>query len=366
MCTGSSSPFGSARAAGSPMSTCMSCGFGAGCVSEEPGTETLIFVDVDGVLNVGIADPGHGPMEMNTSNLNTTLTNWKIRQQLPVEFRRSVELMMEVCEHFSEDGSETFAEFTARDNTSLSDLLVWRLAQIVRGAGDRCSVILSSTWRRDPRRVGVLEAAMSECLGRPFTFDAYTAPCRENGSPEIRLNTIKEFVEERSAQVLESGDASKLRVVVLDDFHITPFGWSCSDEKMDSAQAVEQILGACVPSPLEVSVKLVHPYKEWVTAEGRTIKVGTGILRTHLLDALNFLGSRCPAEPDGLRHHRVSSLEEPGAATFAGVLSALKPLLSFLVFGDDAENVGAIGAVDGSEATEKRCLAIARSVMWPL
>ncbi|CAK0788917.1 unnamed protein product [Prorocentrum cordatum] len=91
-------------------------------------SETLIFVDVDGVLNVGIADPGQRAMELNDSNIKIARDNWETRMQLSKDFRNSVERVIAVCERHPDGSADPLAAHVARDGTSLSELLVWRLA----------------------------------------------------------------------------------------------------------------------------------------------------------------------------------------------------------------------------------------------
>ncbi|CAK0889003.1 unnamed protein product [Prorocentrum cordatum] len=157
-------------------------------------------------------------------------------------------------------------------------------------AGPRCQVVLSSTWRmpRHTRRARQVEAALSRHLGRYFTFDARTA-IRDDSTPELRLQCIGDFAAEHCKK---APWLKKLRLLVLEDFHTTPFGaWRCGGQQMGSAGAVERHLRSRVPACVDASARLVHTYDEWTTDGGLFVQLGCGLTRVHFDRALDFLGA---------------------------------------------------------------------------
>jgi hypothetical protein len=323
-------------------------------------------VDVDGVLNVGIADPGQRAMELTDSNIQIALDNWENRRQLNEGFQNSVERVMATCERHL-DGADSLVEHAARDGTSLSELLVWRLAQIIEAAGRNSLVVLSSSWRSERRRVRQLEEALGRYLGGPFSFGAHTDACEESGAPVVRLQSIAMFVEQHCARKPLANRAGRLRVLVLDDFHIQPFGWSCGQANIDGPHAVEEFLRSRVPAPIDARVELVHPYDEWVTPAGISVQVGTGLTGAHLRRALGFLGGEHPVvEPEGLRHRRDDgcALKRAPATSAADALGKL--LWWFLMPGTEAWRASEHLLGYPGMAPEKQGLVAARSLMWPL
>jgi hypothetical protein len=255
--------------------------------------QTLLFVDVDGVLNVGIGDPGNAPIEFNSTNVERAAAMWSKRSDLPTEIQTCLERIAATRTRelrFDEDG--TYEKFESSPHNNLSDVLVGRLAKLVIAAGESCTVVLSSTWRlpRHERRVELLEQAISRHLGRVFTFSARTDVC-EDRTPQGRLECIGDFVEQhcRSAE----GPAGKLRLLVLEDFHLTPMGsWAHGETRMKKAEDVERYLCSRAPDSVEVSAKLIHTFDEWQTESGLKMNVGCGITQAHFREALTFLDGR--------------------------------------------------------------------------
>jgi hypothetical protein len=344
------------------------CSDEAARVGEEGDIETLIFVDVDGVLNVAIKDPGQKALELSAGNVTIARDNWDNRGRLNEDFRSSVEQVVATCERHLEDSADTLAEHASRDGTSLSELLLWRLAQIIRSAGSNSLVVLSSSWRNERRRVQQLEEALGRHLGGCFSFGAHTDACEESGAPEVRLQSIALFVEQHCARKPPTSRAGRLRVLVLDDFHIRPFDWSCEEVNIDGPQAVEQFLRSRARAPIQVCLELVHPYDEWVNAAGLSVQVGTGLTDAHLRRALRFLGGEYPVvEPEGLRPRRddVCALTRAPATVATDALGKL--LWWFLAPGADAWKASGLLLVDPRGlALEKQGLVAARSLMWPL
>lgn len=328
--------------------------------------ETLIFVDVDGVLNVGIADPGQRAIELNDSNIKIALDNWENRRQMNEGFQNSVERVMATCERHLDGSADSLVEHASRDGTSLSELLVWRLAQIIEAAGSNSLVVLSSSWRSERRRVLQLEEALGRHLGGPFSFGAHTDACEESGAPVVRLQSIAMFVEQHCARKPLANRAGGLRVLVLDDFHIQPFDWSCGKVSIDGPQAVEAFLRCRVPAPIDARVELVHPYDEWVTPAGISVQVGTGLTDAHLRRALFFLGGENPVvEPEGLRHRRDDGCALKRAPAEAAADALGKLLQWFLRPATEAWRASEHLLGDPGLTPEKQGLVAARSLMWP-
>ncbi|CAK0888698.1 unnamed protein product [Prorocentrum cordatum] len=137
------------------------------------------------------------------------------------------------------------------------------------------------------QRLSGLEAALSRHLGRRFAFDARTA-IRDDHTPELRLRCIADFAAEHCRKGPVS--VKRLRMLVLDDFHVTPFGtWHCGSKKMDSARAVEKYLVSRVPNHVDAQVRLIHTYDEWTTDTGLGVQIGCGLTSRHFNQAVDFL-----------------------------------------------------------------------------
>jgi hypothetical protein len=277
--------------------------------------DTLIFVDIDGVLNVGISDPGNRPLEFSTANYNRAQGSWNSRHES--EHRGSIERL--ISTHSRELGhgeGGTYGKFLSEGSTGLSDALVERLANLLEAAGKNRMVVISSTWRLPQHRARVqrLEDAVSRHMNSRFSFDSRTSLVPDN-TPEQRLRTIGDFVQDFCDQrpIDESKD---LRILVLEDFHITPLGnWSCEGEMMDGVATVERYIQSR-SGHTQAAVKLVHTYDEWKTPEGTLVKVGGGLTLAHICAARNFLGLDCafcgrPPSPDKVE--LVMEPEVPGA-----------------------------------------------------
>jgi hypothetical protein len=184
----------------------------------------------------------------------------------------------------------TYEKLASTSSTSLSDVLVERLAKIVLAAGERCSVVLSSTWRlpRYVRRARRLENAIGAHLGRPFRFDDRTDMYEDHSGGEGRLRCIGDYVEGYCRK--RGGELDKLRLVVLEDFHTSPMGsWRCGSSPMDCVEDVERYLCSRVPASFKVCAKLIHTYDQWHTSAGLLVQVGSGITYERFCDALIFL-----------------------------------------------------------------------------
>jgi len=264
---------------------------GAGPQGEAP-VNTLIFVDIDGVLNIGIQDPGRKPVEFSSVNVDRALQMKGASDDAVVD--EVVEKVLATYHRQVEhEGSSTYAEYTASASLGASEKMVGRLAQIIEAAGDHCTVVLTSSWRhpRHSQAVARLETALAACLGKKFMFHDRTAHVHDN-TPEKRLRTIGDFVASRGRRLLRS--SRKLRVLVLEDFHVSALdGWPCDGVAIDSAGAAEGYLLSRLPTTGDVSVQLVHTFASWTAPSGLSVRMGTGLTGDHFGRAMEFLGHLC-------------------------------------------------------------------------
>lgn len=252
------------------------------------GKDTLIFLDVDGVLSVGVVDPGEAAYCFSEKNLDRAMA-------LPDDHPLHVRFADVYC-HALDHGEEcTFEKYIIKDEGKLSDILVRRFAKLMQLAGEHrnLTVVLSSVWR-NPDHAGLtaqLEKLLSECLGQPFNFQARTSLGSDTDAAS-RLRRIGEYVSEHSMKSGRSA-ADSLRVLVIDDFHVTPLqGWDCGNHQINSAHDVEEYLRHRAAFPDSVSVKLVHTYDEWQSVQGLQVQVSTGLTKQHFCEASAFVASR--------------------------------------------------------------------------
>jgi len=262
-----------------------------------PAIHTLLFVDVDGVLNIGIGDPGDDAVYFNNDNVQKALELWEAGEGQSEEL---VERLISTYQHEVGHGEgATCAKFMSSNKLHASAELLGRLATIVQAAGDECTVVLSSTWRqpKHAKRVQLLEETVSSKLGRPFTFHARTSLVPDNKYPYERLRTIGDFIENYGKQ-LPGSPHHRWRILILDDFHIHALdgGWSLGGVPMDSVGAAEAYVRTRIPaSPDSVPVKIVHTFESWTTPSGLDMRVGIGLTQEHLCSAMKFLtGKPCP------------------------------------------------------------------------
>jgi len=244
--------------------------------------ETLILVDVDGVLNVGVYDRGNAPVAFNQDNLK--LANRLAGQNNALADRIRAVACMEV------EGEEATYEKLLAEPTDLSQVLVGRLAQLIGQAGSSCSVVLSSSWRKPKhaKRVLTLEACISSHLGRPFTFDDRTQLREEAGGAMDRLEVLGDYAEAFCRK--RRGSALKLRILVLEDFCITPLdGQMCQGVCIGSPEAAEGYLMSRAGDHSTLSVRIIHTFDKWTTELGIPVAVGTGLTMKHFCRALQFL-----------------------------------------------------------------------------
>jgi len=257
--------------------------------------DTVLFVDVDGVLNVGARDGGNPPLVLDRAGVKGALSLWGKREQHPD--RQSIERVVALTRRRLGHGeNSSYFKLAIDDALMVSPILIARLASLIRSAGDRKLVVLSSTWQRPIHRERVerLEEALSDCLGVPFTFDARTGSGPNDSSPPGRLQAIGDFLEALTTR-RGSMPRRRLRALVLEDFHISAMDdWACGDMTMDSIAAAERYLvQRAQNTSTELVVKLVHTYDEWTTSNGLFMQVGSGLTMEHFCQALRFLGTCC-------------------------------------------------------------------------
>lgn len=256
-----------------------------------PDVKTLIFVDVDGVLNVGIHDDGNAPIAFTVENL-----------QLARKLEGSSNLLGEKIRNVASrqvGGGEdpTFEKLVAAAG-DLSDVLVGRLAKIIQAAGSDCSVILSSSWRKPQHngRTQRLEGAIARHLGRDsFSFDDRTA-LRNESTAEERLECLGDYISDFCRRRGKKKD--RLHILVLEDFCISSLcGVRCRGAAIDGpADAEAYLMGQAGHSP-NVTVRVIHTYDGWTTGSGMNIAVGCGLTAEHFKQAVRFLQNTSEIAP---------------------------------------------------------------------
>lgn len=266
------------------------CGCGS---TGEVSTETLLFVDVDGVLNVGILDPGRAILSFSIANVTQALQASKAQAGGPVR-GAAAKIVSTYRREVGHGEDSTYAKFIS-SSLEVSDVMIGRLAQLIHAAGDNCTVVLSSSWRHPQHegRVQRLEEALSAPLGKKFRFHARTALV-EDRSPGMRLRAIGDFVSQRSRRC--ACPWTRYRVLVLDDFHVSAMdGWRCDGARVDSTAAAEKYLQSRMPGHGDSSARVVHTFDKWTTPSGLAVRVGAGLTSEHFCSAMHFLsGDRCP------------------------------------------------------------------------
>merc|ERR1712107_661037 len=115
---------------------------------------------------------------------------------------------------------------------------------------------------------------------------------RPESTPEQRLVIIGDFVEQYVHHAKERGKERPLRILILDDFYISPIkDWVIDDLVINTVEECEDyILSRCGADAL---VRLVFSYTEWNSPSGMLVQVGTGLTMEHQCRALDFFGTRC-------------------------------------------------------------------------
>mmetsp|Transcript_95282 Transcript_95282/g.269335 ORF Transcript_95282/g.269335 Transcript_95282/m.269335 type:complete len:396 (+) Transcript_95282:73-1260(+) len=251
--------------------------------------ETLIFVDVDGVLNIGIQESG-GSLSFDLKNVEKSLKCKKSANTGSEMDRISSMLLAVASRELGHGEDETYMKYISCFRSCLCDMFVSRLAALIHMAGENCLVVLSSSWRcpKYQKRKTALEIALSRHLGVQFVFTATTAMVANQESPNDRIQLIGDFLADFSMR--RCAYAAPLQVLVLDDFGVSAIdGWSCGGDAIDSAADLERHLESRALYT-NATVKLIHTYDEWKTESGMDIKIGSGLTLRHFRDAASFLG----------------------------------------------------------------------------
>mmetsp|Transcript_52368 Transcript_52368/g.146059 ORF Transcript_52368/g.146059 Transcript_52368/m.146059 type:complete len:308 (+) Transcript_52368:274-1197(+) len=256
--------------------------------------QRLIFVDIDGVLNVGMKDGTHSVCLSEDNVMKAKMMTPLMKAKLMTRANKNaadrlLSVITRSLEPAGESGPSTYEHFSCPTMSNVSDRFVERLAKLIEAAGPHRHVVLSSTWRM-PRyacKVEELEAAIGSRLGQPFTFDART-DLEEDYGPAGRLSGIASYVHKYCKRV-QLGSRC-LRILVLEDFHVTPMGaWKAGGTTMGSAQDVEAYLQSLIPARLTSAVMLLHTYDEWNTRSGSLVQIGSGLTMQHYSRAMAFL-----------------------------------------------------------------------------
>jgi hypothetical protein len=253
------------------------------CESYLADPETLIFVDADGIINVGIRDGGGSPLLLCERNLARCKP---CDSPPPAGSSAAASHFMFATAHrqvgHGEDG--TYSKFaTPPDSHDICPLLAKRLTEILWHAGPHSKIVLSSSWRKPThqKRVEALEAVLSKYSEVPITFDDRTKPGSDE--PKVRVELIGDFVRDYSSK-RERYDRP-LRVLVLEDFAAT----HPKQFDFQSVEGVEAYLRERSLQPKQTSVKLVHCYEEWTTSLGEFVQLGTGLTLAKVYEAERFL-----------------------------------------------------------------------------
>lgn len=246
--------------------------------------ETLIFVDVDGVLNVSLNQPRKACVPLTNQTLlmarQCARSGCRISTQLCAVADRQLG-------HGNKDGG--YATFVSEES-GLCRTLVERLAKLIKLARKGSRVVLSSDWRLPQHAASkeYLEACLSWYLERPFLFDTCTEIVEEYGAGG-RLECIGNYLSDICTQ--RAPDAPKLRVLVIDDF----FGNSLTrisvqGFQVTSVDAAEQYLLSRAGDGASCSARIIHTYDSWSLPDGGSVSIGSGLTQDHLCTAAAFLG----------------------------------------------------------------------------
>eukprot|EP00931_Biecheleriopsis_adriatica_P118433 TRINITY_DN93846_c0_g1_i1.p1 TRINITY_DN93846_c0_g1~~TRINITY_DN93846_c0_g1_i1.p1 ORF type:complete len:344 (-),score=50.74 TRINITY_DN93846_c0_g1_i1:54-1085(-) len=258
--------------------------------------ENLMFVDIDGVLNVGVKDGDSHPLSLSARNLEIAkyfpvLQGEEAKLESAQKGQAAARRLRFVSQcnlaAYGESNETTFEKFLSGDDVDVADEFVHRLASIIKAAGSKTLVVLTSTWRQ-PRyadKVRSLEMLLSKHMGKPFEFGARTS-LEEVHSAAGRLAGMAQYLRQYCANL--SPDCKTLRVLALEDFHITAMGWQCDGNDIRSVQDAEMYLRKSIPANLKASVKLLHTYAEWSVTDLPLVQVGSGITMQHFCNALEF------------------------------------------------------------------------------
>jgi len=247
---------------------------------------TVIFIDVDGVLNIGARDAAGGaPFLFSDTSVEQA---WRFaKSKGPQAKLECVQKLVAIDKRKLGPGEEgTLGKFASTSPCDVSPILTERLAQLIRAAGTNRTVVLCSSWRRPQHRLRMawLEQEISRHLGTDFAFDERT-PLRDDSVAEERVRCIGDFLE--SLRVLPKGG---LQLLVLEDFFITPLkGWSCDGVEVKNTEVIEQYLLRRLPASASAVARVVHTFDEWKTPNGLEVQAGIGLTMENLTKAMDFL-----------------------------------------------------------------------------
>lgn len=256
----------------------------------ESEIDTIIFVDVDGVLNVGAADPGQCPILFNEANNQAAIR--VIESGMAASSCNPMKRLLALRERElapCNGENTTYEHLVAGTHDALSPVLLDNFVELVKNAGNNCSFVLSSTWRKPNyvARVQLLEEMVSQRLGRLFKFDERTPICDERTAAD-RLQVMGAYLE--NIRRTRPKRAPRMRVIVLEDFCSTALnGWKVDGLSMWSREDVEGYLWNRAAGPGLASVLLVHTYENWRTPSDLYVEIGMGFQRQHVEEAIRFL-----------------------------------------------------------------------------
>mmetsp|Transcript_35251 Transcript_35251/g.64880 ORF Transcript_35251/g.64880 Transcript_35251/m.64880 type:complete len:561 (-) Transcript_35251:4-1686(-) len=248
--------------------------------------ETLIFLDIDGVLNVGIADPGSAPLSFNEANFSVARKLFRGDEKNDVAEMLIAVMRMPTCD----GNSSRYGDFLSRNDLDVCDIFIHRLVNIIRAAGEKVRVIISSSWRRPKYSSNVrsLEKMIGGYLGETFNFYDRTILQDEVGGHD-RIRLIGDYME---AHCKKEDCATKINVLVLDDFFYKPISdYDCGGTTVNSLQSAESYLEARTPQSTDAKVRIIHTYIRGSAPSGLVVDIGTGLSLQHLSESLKFLHS---------------------------------------------------------------------------
>lgn len=198
--------------------------------------------------------------------------------------------------------------------SDISDVLAKRFAQIVRTAGSNVQVILSIAFssgphcRQEPAAsiVTRLERLISKFMGRRFAFESTKLCSQCDGRSRLRSigNAVSKLRRRRTS-------IRPLSVMVFDDFFNTDFSEGAMDmgdmEIRSPEEAADYIkqryIDAADSADSPIRCAVIHTYSHMVTPEGFVVHIGTGLTLDFVSKAENFLHR-------GYRHQRAIRLDE--------------------------------------------------------
>ena len=155
------------------------------------GHRALVFVDVDGVLNVACRTP-KGSVPLNAGNVDLAMDMRRVGR-----VNSTAERIAAISEHSLDHGEEgTFSKYTTEESAQdVCEHFLVRLVQLIAAGGKTRRVVLSSTWRRPQhkKRRQVLEHRISTHLGEPFVFDDRTDLVPEQSAAD-RICTVGDYI----------------------------------------------------------------------------------------------------------------------------------------------------------------------------